>query len=150
MNPSAIAAGIQLGPYEIVAPLGSGGMGQVYKARDIRLNRTVALKVLSAPKEWPGARERFKREAETIAGLSHPNICALYDVGEHRGTDFLVMEYLEGETLAACLTKGGLPLERAIRYALDRCNPSQTSVACRNRRRADQAALSHHRPVRST
>jgi eukaryotic-like serine/threonine-protein kinase len=119
MNPSAIAAGIQLGPYEIVAPLGSGGMGQVYKARDIRLNRTVALKVLSAPKEWPGARERFKREAETIAGLSHPNICALYDVGEHRGTDFLVMEYLEGETLAACLTKGGLPLERAIRYALE-------------------------------
>src|SRR6202022_4689336 len=94
-------AGTRLGPYEILAPLGAGGMGEVYCARDVRLDRTVAVKVLArGAAGQPGARERFEREARTISSLNHPNICALYDVGLHDGVDFLVMEYLEGETLA--------------------------------------------------
>ena len=119
MTDTSITAGMRLGPYQIVAPLGAGGMGQVFKARDTRLNRTVALKVLAAPREWPAARERFKREAEAIAGLNHPHICTLYDVGEHGDTDFLVMEFLEGETLASRLAKGPLPLDKALRYGLE-------------------------------
>ena len=96
----SLAAGARLGPYQIVSPLGAGGMGEVYRARDGRLNRTVAIKVL--PSESAGdadRRERFEREAKAISALDHPNICALYDVGEHEGTYFLVMPCLEGQTL---------------------------------------------------
>src|SRR5713226_6720691 len=108
----ALTPGIRLGPYEIVSALGAGGMGEVYRARDTRLERTVAIKVLpqhiSASSE---VRQRFEREAKTISALSHPHICALYDVGNQDGVESLVMEYLEGETLADRLSKGPLPLE---------------------------------------
>ena len=105
-----LAAGARLGPYEVLSPLGAGGMGEVYKARDTRLERTVAIKVLpSHLSSSPESRQRFEREAKTISQLSHPHICALYDVGREGDTDFLVMEYLEGETLAARLDKGALP-----------------------------------------
>src|SRR5512135_697978 len=98
----ALPAGTRLGPYEITAPLGAGGMGEVYKARDTRLGRDVAIKVLPAHLSAnPEIRARFEREARAISQLSHPNICTLYDVGRQDGIDYLVMEYLEGETLAA-------------------------------------------------
>ncbi len=97
----SLAAGTRLGPYEIVAPLGQGGMGEVYKARDTRLDRTVAIKVLPAHLAAdPQFRERFDREARAVAALNHPHICTLHDIGSQNGIDFLVMEYLEGETLA--------------------------------------------------
>jgi Tol biopolymer transport system component len=125
----SLSSGDRLGPYEILAPLGAGGMGEVYKARDTRLERTVAIKVLpSATSSSPEVRQRFEREARTISQLSHPHICALYDVGRDGETDFLVMEYLEGETLSERLTKGALPLEQTLRYgreigdALDRAH----------------------------
>jgi eukaryotic-like serine/threonine-protein kinase len=95
-----LATGSRLGPYEIVASLGAGGMGEVYRARHTRLERTVAIKVLQQHlSSSPEVRQRFEREAKTISQLSHPHICALYDVGHQNGTDYLVMEYLEGETL---------------------------------------------------
>jgi Tol biopolymer transport system component/predicted Ser/Thr protein kinase len=116
----SLAAGTRLGPYEIVAPLGAGGMGEVYKARDTRLDRTVAIKILpSQLAADPQFRERFDREARAISALEHPHICALHDVGDEDGTSFLVMQYLEGETLADRLTKGALPLEQALRYAIE-------------------------------
>src|ERR1700747_3531697 len=97
----ALASGTKLGPYEIQSPLGAGGMGEVYKARDTRLDRTDAVKILpSHLSENPEAKQRFDREARTISSLNHPNICTLHDVGEQDGVDYLVMEYLEGETLA--------------------------------------------------
>jgi serine/threonine protein kinase len=106
----------RLGPYEIVAPLGSGGMGEVYRARDTRLDRTVAIKILPAGVERDIERhERFRREARAISRLTHPHICTLYDVGEQDGVDFLVMEYLAGETLAHRLLRGPLPLEEVLR-----------------------------------
>jgi len=112
--------GAKLGPYEITGPLGAGGMGEVYRARDTRLNRIVAIKVLPAHfNDRSELRERFEREARTIASLSHPHICTLYDVGREGSTDFLVMEYLEGETLAAGLKKGPLPLEQVLQYATE-------------------------------
>jgi Tol biopolymer transport system component len=120
-----IAAGTRLGPYEIVGSLGVGGMGEVYKARDTRLNRAVAIKVLTD--EWtadPAMRQRFEREAKTIAALNHPNVCTLHDVGHETvgddgpATDFLVMEYLEGETLAERLTRGPVPLAEALPIAI--------------------------------
>src|SRR5213593_3859342 len=96
-----ISAGTRIGPYEILAPAGSGGMGEVYRARDTRLERTVAIKILPAYlSERPDAKQRFEREATAISSLQHPNICTLFDIGSQNGTDFLVMEYLEGETLA--------------------------------------------------
>src|SRR5579871_1333036 len=107
-----LTAGTKLGPYEIQAPLGAGGMGEVYRATDTRLNRTVAVKIL--PKhlsEKPEARERFEREARAISQLSDANICQLYDLGEQDGIHYIVMEYLEGETLASRLARGRLPLE---------------------------------------
>ena len=117
---SAQKSGAKLGPYEIVAPLGAGGMGEVYKARDTRLNRIVAIKVLPAHlADSPELRERFEREARTIASLNHPHICTLYDIGQHDGVDFLVMEYVEGETLAQRLGKGPLPLEQVLQYAIE-------------------------------
>src|ERR671937_2188368 len=96
----SLVAGFRLGPYEIQSALGAGGMGEVYKARDTRLDRTVAIKILpDALAADPQFRERFDREARTISQLTHPHICVLYDVGHQDGIDFLVMEYLEGETL---------------------------------------------------
>ncbi len=93
--------GTKLGPYQVLAPLGAGGMGEVYKARDTRLERTVAIKVLPQHlSSSPDVRQRFEREAKTISQLSHPHICALYDVGNQDGVEYLVMEFLEGETLA--------------------------------------------------
>ena len=116
----AVAPGSTLGPYEILSPLGAGGMGEVYRAKDGRLNRTVAIKVLSDESAAdPDRRERFEREAKAISALDHPNICALYDVGEHQGTYFLVMPCLEGETLADRLEKGPLPPDQAIKHAIE-------------------------------
>ena len=110
----------RLGPYEILAPLGAGGMGEVYKARDTRLDRVVAIKVLPAELGAdPARRERLRREARAISALSHPNICVLHDVGEQNGVDFLVMEYLEGETLAARVDHGQLPSGEALRIAIE-------------------------------
>src|SRR5262245_34724813 len=115
----SLGPGTRLGPYEIVAPLGAGGMGEVYKAKDTRLDRTVAVKVLpSHVSSDPVLRERFEREARTIAALNHPHICTLYDVGHQDGTDFLVLEHLEGQTLAERLTKGALPLDHALQIAI--------------------------------
>jgi eukaryotic-like serine/threonine-protein kinase len=109
----------RLGPYEILAPLGAGGMGEVYKARDTRLDRTVAIKVLPASISTdPEFRSRFDREARAIAALNHPHICTLHDVGHQDGVDFLVMEYLEGQTLADRLTKGAVPLDQALTIAI--------------------------------
>ena len=113
-----LTIGSRLGPYEIVAPLGAGAMGEVYKARDTRLDRFVAIKVLpAAVANDVQRRERFRREARAISTLTHPNICTLHDVGEHDGIDFLVMEYLSGETLAHRLLRGALPLEEVVRIA---------------------------------
>ena len=115
----ALQPGTKLGPYEILAPLGAGGMGEVYKATDTRLNRAVAVKVL--PPHFsanPEMKQRFDREAQTIAALNHPHICTLHDVGRQDDTDFLVMEYLEGETLAARLAHGPLPLDEALQVAI--------------------------------
>jgi len=94
-------------------------MGEVYRARDTRLDRTVAIKVLPAHvAERPEARQRFEREARAVSSLNHPHICTLYDIGQQDGIDFLVMEYLEGETLASRLARGPLPLEQVLRHAL--------------------------------
>ena len=113
-----LSAGTKLGPYEIQSPLGAGGMGEVYRARDTRLDRTVAIKVLAPDLAAdPQFRERFDREGRAISALDHPNICALYDVGEHDGTAFLVMQYLEGETLADRVRRGPLPVSEAISLA---------------------------------
>src|SRR5438128_7126729 len=115
-----LAAGSRLGPYEILSAIGAGGMGEVYRARDTRLERTVAVKVL--PEHLTSdadLRQRFEREAKTISQLSHPHICALYDVGRDGDRDYLVMEYLEGETLAARLDKGALPAEQLLRYGIE-------------------------------
>jgi hypothetical protein len=116
----ALASGIRLGPYEIVAPLGAGGMGEVYRARDTRLDRTVAIKVLpSSVSSDPELRQRFEREARAVSSLNHPHICALFDIGREGDADFMVLEYLEGETLAARLQRGPLPLDVALRYAAE-------------------------------
>jgi eukaryotic-like serine/threonine-protein kinase len=113
----ALAAGTRLGPYEVLAPpLGVGGMGEVYRARDTRLDRAVAIKIL--PTQFssdPLRKQRFEREATTVSHLNHPHICALYDVGSQDGVDYLVMEYVEGETLAKRLEKGPLPLEQVLK-----------------------------------
>jgi eukaryotic-like serine/threonine-protein kinase len=116
----AILPGKTVGPYQILSAIGAGGMGEVYKARDTRLDRTVAIKVLSAHlADRVDLRERFDREARTIAGLNHPHICTLFDIGHQDGTDYLVMEYLEGETLAERLKKGPLPMEQVLQYAIE-------------------------------
>src|SRR6267378_889664 len=116
----ALANGTKLGPYEIVAPLGSGGMGEVYRARDTRLDRIVAVKILpSHLSDNSTLRQRFEQEAKAISSLNHPHICILHDVGHQDGTDFLVMEYLEGETLAKLLEKGPLPLAQVLKYGVE-------------------------------
>ena len=115
-----LSSGTKLGPYEIVAPLGAGGMGEVYRARDTRLDRSVAIKILPAHlADRADASERFEREARTISSLNHPNICQLHDVGTQNGTRYLVMELLEGETLAERLRRGPLPLEQVLRYGAE-------------------------------
>jgi len=111
----ALSPGIKLGPYEILAPVGEGGMGEVYRARDTRLNRSVAIKVLpQAIAADPDRMQRFEQEARSIAALNHPNILAIYDVGEQDGTSYLVMELLEGETLRERLNRGALPVRKAV------------------------------------
>ena len=116
----ALEPGRRLGPYEIIAPIGKGGMGDVYRARDTRLERTVAVKVLPEKlAERAGFRERFEREAKTVSGLNHPHICTLYDVGREDGLDFLVLELLEGESLQERLERGPLPLQEALTHAVE-------------------------------
>jgi serine/threonine protein kinase len=116
----SLEPGRQLGPYRIERPIGAGGMGDVYQARDTRLNRTVAVKVLShALADDPQLRARFEREAKAVAALAHPNICTLHDVGHQDSIDFLVLEYLEGETLAARLERGPLPFDQALLCAIE-------------------------------
>src|SRR5881394_3756195 len=114
----ALTPGLRLGPYEVLSPLGAGGMGEVYKARDTRLDRTVAIKVLSEHlADTPDLRSRFEREARAVSSLNHPHICTLHDIGSQDGIDFLVMELVEGETLQQRLKKGPLPLDQALEYA---------------------------------
>jgi serine/threonine-protein kinase len=126
-------SGTRLGPYEIIAAIGAGGMGEVYKARDTRLDRAVAIKVLpDSLASDPEFRERFDREARTISQLTHPHICTLYDVGEAAGTAFLVMEYLEGETLEQRLRTRALPLDEALQIAIQI---------------ADALSVAHHRGI---
>jgi len=111
----AFSAGTRIGPYEIVSPLGAGGMGVVYRARDPRLDRTVAIKVLSSSTAAdPSFHERFTREARALSSLEHPHICSVYDVGEQDGAPYLVMQYLDGETLADRLARGPLPFDQAL------------------------------------
>jgi serine/threonine protein kinase len=116
----ALNPGVRLGPYEVVAALGAGGMGEVYRARDTRLDRSVAIKIL-APEiaRDPAARDRFEREARAVAALDHPHICSIFDVGETDGTHYLVLPLLDGQTLAARLEKGPLPLGQALKLAAE-------------------------------
>src|SRR5947209_9594603 len=127
----AIASGTKIGPYEVLAPLGAGGMGEVYRAKDTRLGRDVAIKIL--PKDMsadPVHKQRFEREAKTISQLNHPHICVLHDIGHQDGIDYLVMECVEGETLAKRLEKGPLALEQVLKLgaqiadALDKAHRS--------------------------
>jgi serine/threonine protein kinase len=116
----SLGPGTKLGPYEIQSQLGAGGMGEVYRARDTRLDRTVAIKVLPSHLCLdPERKQRFEREARAISSLNHPNICTLYDVGSQEGIEYLVMEYLEGETLASRLIRGALPLDRALKHGIE-------------------------------
>jgi serine/threonine protein kinase len=115
-----LSPGTRLGPYEVVAPAGAGGMGEVWRARDTRLERSVAIKVL--PSDFATnaqLRMRFEREAKSISQLNHPNICTLYDVGQHDGSEYLVMEFIEGESLADRLARGPLPIDQVIRYGIE-------------------------------
>ena len=117
-----LTAGAKLGPYEIQSPAGAGGMGEVYRARDTRLERIVAIKILpSHLSSNPEAKQRFDREARAISSLNHPNICTLYDVGHQDGIDYLVMEFLEGETLADRLVRGPLPVEQMLKCGIEIC-----------------------------
>jgi eukaryotic-like serine/threonine-protein kinase len=116
----SLSAGTKLGPYEIQAPLGAGGMGEVYRARDTRLERTVAIKVLLQHLSTnPESKQRFEREARTISSLNHAHICTLYDFGTQDGVDFLVMEYLEGQTLADRLQRGAPPSEEVLEIGIE-------------------------------
>src|SRR5246500_471777 len=115
----ALAPGAKLDPYEIVEPLGAGGMGEVYRARDTRLGRDVAIKVLPAHLSAnPDLKQRLEREAKAISSLNHPHICTLHDIGSQDGVDFLVMEHLEGETLADRLHRGAPALDEALRIGI--------------------------------
>jgi serine/threonine protein kinase len=114
-----LSAGTRLGPYQIVAPIGAGGMGEVYRAKDTRLERTVAIKILTEHlSNNPDRHQRFEREARAISALNHAHICTLHDIGHQNGIDYLVMEYLEGQTLADRLRKGPLPPDQVLQYAI--------------------------------
>jgi serine/threonine protein kinase/Tol biopolymer transport system component len=118
-----LTSGTKLGPYEIQSPLGAGGMGEVYRARDTRLDRTVAVKILPTHlSDNPEAKQRFEREARAVSSLNHPNICTLHDVGSQDGTSYLVMEYVQGETLDSRLQKGPLPLKQALETGVQICD----------------------------
>jgi len=118
----ALTSGTKLGPYEIQSPLGAGGMGEVYRARDTRLGRDVAIKVLPQHLSAnPDLKQRFEREARAISALNHPRICTLHDIGNQDGVDFLVMEYMEGETLAQRLKRGRLPIKDALKFGVEIC-----------------------------
>src|SRR5262245_20465916 len=115
----SLTPGARLGPYDILSPLGQGGMGEVYAARDTRLGRIVAVKVLTSQlAQSAESRDRFEREARLIASLNHPHICTLHDVGRQGDIEYLVMEYLEGETLSARLDRGPLPFEQTLEYGI--------------------------------
>ena len=112
--------GTRLGPYEVQSPVGAGGMGEVYRARDSRLDRTVAIKVLPTHlASDPALRQRLEREAKAISKLTHPHICTLHDIGSQDGVDFLVMEFVEGETLEKRLERGPLPPDQVLKYAIE-------------------------------
>jgi len=116
----SLTSGTKLGPYEIQSPLGAGGMGEVYRARYTRLDRTVAIKVLvSRLSSSPELKQRFEREAKAISALNHPHICSLYDIGSQDGTEYLVMEFLDGETLAERLCHGVLPLKLTLKIGIE-------------------------------
>ena len=118
-----LGVGAKLGPYEVLAPIGAGGMGEVYKARDTRLDRNVAIKVLPEHlSENDELRQRFEQEARAVSSLNHPHICTLHDVGPEDGIDFLVMELIEGDTLADRLEQAPLPLDRALTYGIQICD----------------------------
>ena len=126
----SLVVGTRLGPYEVLAPLGAGGMGEVYRARDTRLDRTVAIKVVKGGLAVSDdLRQRFEREARVVSQLTHPHICPLYDVGHHNGFDFFVMEYVDGETLAARLARRSLPLEEGLEAMADIAD----AIACAHR-----------------
>src|SRR2546426_4890763 len=115
-----LGAGTRLGPYEILSPCGAGGMGEVYRARDTRLDRSVAIKVIPTHlSSRPDIRARFEREARAVSSLNHPHICTLFDVGHQDGLDYLVMELLEGETLASRLTRGPLAVPELLKIATE-------------------------------
>ena len=112
--------GDRLGPYEIVSPIGAGGMGEVYRARDTRLDRTVAIKVIPAAlAQNAQLKLRFEREAKAISSFAHPHICTLHDIGSDSGIDYLVMEHLEGETLAERIERGPMAVDEVLRYAIE-------------------------------
>src|ERR1017187_6642818 len=114
-----LASGTRLGPYEILSPLGAGGMGEVYRARDKKLDRDVAIKVLpDSVAADPDTLSRFEREAKAVAALSHPNILSIFDFGTHEGISYAVMELLEGETLRGKLDAGPIPQKQVVEYAL--------------------------------
>src|SRR5712692_1311379 len=118
LNAMSVSAGSRLGPYEVLSPLGAGGMGEVWKARDPRLGREVAIKVLPASFSEDADRlRRFEQEAKAAGVLNHPNITAVYDIGTHEGAPYVVTELLEGETLRSRLSGGALPPRKAIDYA---------------------------------
>ena len=117
-----LTAGMKVGPYEVVAPAGAGGMGEVYRAHDSRLNREVAIKVLPAAfSRDPDRLRRFQQEARAVAALNHPNILAIHDFGEHQGSPYIVMELLEGETLRQRLLSGAMPICKVTDYATQIC-----------------------------
>ena len=116
----SLSSSTKFGPYEILAALGAGGMGEVYKAKDARLDRTVAIEVLpSHVASNPEVRQRFEREARAVSSLNHPHICTLFDIGSENGIDFMVTEHIEGQTLADRLKKAALPLDQALQYGIE-------------------------------
>src|SRR3989442_913419 len=139
-----LGAGTRLGPYEILSPCGAGGMGEVYRARDTRLDRTVAIKIIPAHlSDNADLRQRFERKARAVSSLNHPHICTLHDIGHVDGVDFLVMEYPEGETLADRLLKGPLPPEQFPRTAVEIADALDRGVAVQGRGEGFEMGAGH-------